>query len=333
MAACPSHQSWGSGATVAFVLLRLLQGFCLGGELPGAITYVVEAARPGRAGLACGLLFGSASMGVVLASGVSAGLHSVLSAPAMAEYGWRLAFALGGALGLLSYLPRRQLLESPGFARMRERQGAERAPLAIVLRRDLGRVAAGFGVTAVVAAFNGILFAYLPAYLVRVAGYPAPAVASAMTAGLVVNALAALGAGALSDLVPGRTVYRLGALAVLLASWPFFRIVAAHGVAPDTAGLGWLLAGFGALGGVADGAFGVVLADLFPTRVRFTGVALAFNASFAVFSGLAPVAAAGLVAATGDPATPGVYLAGVAMIALVASVWVKRLGGQVEAGR
>ena len=56
MAVCPSHGTWGVWATATFVMLRLAQGFCLGGELPGAVTYVSEAAAPGRAGLACGVL-------------------------------------------------------------------------------------------------------------------------------------------------------------------------------------------------------------------------------------------------------------------------------------
>ena len=121
MALCPTYETWGVWATAIFVTLRLLQGFCLGGELPGAITYVSKAATPGRAGLVCGLLFCCASLGVVLASGVNAGLHSLMPAPAVAEYGWRLAFALGGLLGLLSYLPRKQLAESPVFMDLRER--------------------------------------------------------------------------------------------------------------------------------------------------------------------------------------------------------------------
>jgi len=328
MALCPSHQAWGGWATAAFVLLRLLQGFCLGGELPGAITYVFEIAAPGRVGLACGLLFCCASLGVVLASGVSAGLHGLLPAEAMAQYGWRLAFGFGGLLGILSYMPRRLLLESPAFALVRERQEVERLPLALVLRRDLGRVAAGIGTTAVVAAFNGVLFAYLPAYLVRVAGYPPATVATAVTAGLAASAAAVLAAGALCDVVPARTVFRLGALAVLLACWPFFRAASV----PGTANLAWLLAGFGVLGGIASGAFAIVLAELFPARVRFSGVALAYNTSFALFSGLGPIAAAALIAATGDKAAPSFYLAAATAIALVASFWAERLGGRAGRG-
>ncbi len=298
-----------------------MQGFCLGGELPGAVTYLVEAVPPGRAGLACGVLFGCASLGVVLASGVSAGLHAVLPPAAMAQYGWRIAFGLGGLLGILSYLPRRTLIESPVFAQMRERQEVEQMPLLRVLRQDLGPVAADIGATAVVAGLNGILFAYLPAYLVRVAGYPPGAVATAVLVGLAAGVPALLASGALCDRLPSRTVLRLGAAAVLLVSWPFFQAVSAHG----TTHLALWLAGLGATGGIAGGAFGVVLASLFQANVRFSGVALSYNLGFALFSGLAPVAAVGLIAATSDAAAPALYLAGVAAVALVASLWAGRL--------
>ena len=323
MALCPPYGTWGVWATVAFVALRLLQGFCLGGELPGAITYVSEAAAPGRAGLACGLLFCCASLGVVLASGVSAGLHGLMPAQLVAEYGWRLAFALGGLLGMLSYLPRKQLAESPAFMRLLERQELERAPLLLIVRQSLGRVVVGIGTTAVVAAFNGMLFAYLPAYLVRVVGYPASLVASAVMIGLVANALTVLATGALCDMLPVRMVHRAGATLVLLASWPFFHAVSA----PGATGLVWLLAGFGALGGVVSGAFAVVLAGLFPARVRFSGVALAFNTSFGLFSGLAPTVATALIAGIGDKAAPAFYLAGTAVVTLVAGLWIRKPDG------
>jgi MHS family proline/betaine transporter-like MFS transporter len=323
MALCPTHTAWGGWATVAFTALRLLQGFCLGGELPGAVTYVSEAVVPNRKGRACGLLFCCASGGVVLASGVSAGLHAVLPEAAMAEFGWRIAFGLGSVLGLASYLPRRALLESPVFAAIRARHAIGRVPLLEVLQWHLPSVTAGVGVTAIVAATNGILFAYLPAYLVRVAGFPVGAVATAITIGVVANAAAVLAAGALCDVVPARTVHRVGCLAMLAASWPFFWAVSAYGMT----GLPWLLVGFGALGGVTGGAFAVLLVESFPARVRFSGVALAFNLSFALFSGAAPVTATRLIAATGDRLAPSYYLCGAAFIALAVGVLISKAPG------
>src|SRR4051794_9809699 len=70
MGLVPSFATWGAAASVAMVTLRLIQGFCLGGELPGALTYVVETA-PQRAPFACGVVFACVTLGVAVATGVS----------------------------------------------------------------------------------------------------------------------------------------------------------------------------------------------------------------------------------------------------------------------
>lgn len=222
--------------------------------------------------------------------------------------------------GVLSYVPHRLLIESPVFAEMRERQEVERLPVLRVLRQHSTSVLAGIGATAVVAGFHGILFAYLPTYLVRVAGYPPAVVASAILVVLLASCPAVVVGGALSDLLKPRVVLRIGALVVLLVGWSFFRTVSAHG----TAHLAWWLAGFGSAGDLAGGAFGVVLVGLFPTGIRLSGVALSYNISFAVFSGLGPLAALGLIFATGNVAAPAIYLSAVAMAALLASFWTEQ---------
>ncbi len=321
MAVCPTFASWGSRATLLFVLLRLVQGFCLGGELPGAITYVSEASVPGRSGAACGLLFCCASLGVLLGSGVNLALHSLLSPATAAAIGWRLAFGFGGVLGLLSYLPRRKLQETAVFISIMRQRAVERAPLRLVLQRHGSQVLAGIGTTALVGAFNGILFAYLPAYLIRVVGYPPAAVALAMTAGLVANSLAVLTTGVLTDHTSLHGVYRLAAAALLVVSWPFFWLVAAR----HTPHLLPAVVVFGAVGGLAGGSFAPILARLFAAPVRYSGVAVAYNVSFALFSGLAPLIATGLIGAFGDNAAPGYYLTAIALLALAATAWASRI--------
>ena len=319
MALCPTHASWGAPATLLFVALRLLQGFCLGGELPGAITYLVESVAVRRRGLACGTLFGCASLGVVLASGVNALLQALLPPGAVGDYGWRIAFALGGILGILSYLPRRMLIESPVFADLQRRRALQRVPLLLVVRKLGGPLAVGIATAAVVAGFNGLLFAFLPAYLART-GYAGGDIAAAVTVGLVANMLAVVTAGWLSDRVSAALVLRCGAGLLVVAAWPFFAAIAA-GVGRGPMFLAGTLAGFGIVGGLTGGSFAVVLAGLFPPAARFSGVALAYNIAFAAFSGLAPVAALGLIAATGSLAAPALYLAGCAVVALFGSLW------------
>jgi hypothetical protein len=90
-----------------------------------------------------------------------------------------------------------------------------------------------------------------------------------------------------------------------------------------------VLAGLSA--GLTNGSFAVLLTDLFPTRVRFTGVALVFNVSFTIFSGTAPLVATTLIRDTGQAASPAYMMMASAALALLGSLWVERFGGNVLA--
>src|SRR5215203_3844178 len=117
MGLVPTYAHWGVAASLLMVTLRLIQGFCLGGELPGALTYVVEIA-PRIAPFVCGVVFACVTMGVAAATGVSLLLRTLLQPTEVPVLAWRLAFALGGLGGILSFVLRRSLEESPEFARM-----------------------------------------------------------------------------------------------------------------------------------------------------------------------------------------------------------------------
>jgi MFS family permease len=328
MGLMPTYATAGAWATAGFVALRLVQGFCLGGELPGAVTYAVEAVPVRRATLACGLVFGCVTSGVLLATGVSAALHALLTPEAMQAYGWRIGFLLGGALGVASWLLRRSLEESPAFLRMRQKAElagtAGRSPLAELFQRHRARLLAGIAATCVVAAFNGLLFAHMPAYLIRTLSYPGAEVAAAMNVACAVLAVALVIATWVGDLVPRRYVYRLGCATIALGAIPAYQTLAGHAMP-----LVPLFALIGLSACFTHGTFAAILADLFPTEVRFSGVALAMNLGAVVFSGLGPVAATALIQATGRPEVPGYLLAGSALVALGASFWLKRLEGQI----
>src|SRR5262249_38044366 len=145
MGLVPSFAAWGPAASVLMVSLRLLQGFCLGGELAGALTYVVET-EPRHAPFVCGVVFACVTMGVAAATGVSLAVRTWLPAEAVPALGWRLAFAIGGLGGLLSFALRRSLEESPEFARVKAL--ASRQPVNEVLAARLPPVGAGVGAPA-----------------------------------------------------------------------------------------------------------------------------------------------------------------------------------------
>ncbi len=323
MGLLPGYAAWGFGATVLMVALRLVQGLCLGGELPCSIVYAVETA-PARGGFACGVLFFCVNSGVSLAALVSLGINTLMPPEAAAATGWRIAFVLGGVTGLLSFAIRRRLHESPEFAALRD--VASRTPLRDLMGGHAMPVLIGIGTSAATSAFNGLMFAYLPAYLVKVLHY-APAEASlAQNAGLATTSVGLLAVAWAGDRLPRRYLLGLGAALLAVLSYPFFAALAARSL-----GLVPLFLMAGLVASLINGTFAMVLADLFPTRVRFSGVAVSYNISQTLFGGTMPLLAATLVADTGSPASPALAMAALALVTAVASLGLKRYGGRVAA--
>ena len=323
MGLVPSYAAWGAAASLLMVTLRLLQGFCLGGELPGALTYVVETA-PRHAPFVCGVVFACVTLGVAAATGLSLALRTWLPPELVASIAWRMAFVAGGMGGLLSFALRRSLEESPEFARMK--QLASRRPLREVVRTHGRAVLIGVSILAATAGFNGLFFAHMTAYMSGVLGYgPRQAVVS-QTIGVVVHALGSLAIGRLADRLEPRVLLRAGAVALAAFAFPFYWALAGRAVGPTL-----LMVMAGAVASLVNGTFAVLLTDLFPTRVRFSGVALGFNIAFTVFSGTAPLVATSLIRATGMSAAPALVMVACGALTLVASLGLSRHHGHVLA--
>jgi MFS family permease len=323
MGLVPSYAQWGVAAAVLMVALRLVQGFCLGGELPGALTYVVETV-PRVAPFVCGVVFACVTMGVAIASGVSLSLRTILPPESVPVLAWRLAFIIGGLGGILSFILRRSLEESPEFARLRSLTSRE--PLREVLRTHATPVLVGCALLAGTACFNGLFFSHLPAYLAGVLQYDPRAAVYSQTVGVIASALGILLTGWLGDRIPPRYLLRLGVGMLVVLAYPFYAALEARAV-----NLTLLLIAAGLVAGLTNGSFACLLTDLFPTRIRFTGVSLVFNISFTLFSGTAPLFATTMIREMGSVTAPAVLMIGCGMLALAGSLRTGRYGGHVLA--
>jgi MFS transporter, MHS family, proline/betaine transporter len=148
------------------------------------------------------------------------------------------------------------------------------------------------------------------------------------TVGVIASSIGILITGWVGDRIPPRYLLRAGVGLLLVFAFPFYA-----GLETRSMNLTLLCVLAGLAAGLTNGSFAVLLTDLFPTRVRFTGVALVFNVSFTIFSGTAPLIATSLISETGQPTSPAYMMMVSAALALIGSFWVDRLGGNVLARR
>jgi len=261
-------------------------------------------------------------MGVVAAAGVSLSLRTLLAPANVPVLGWRIAFILGGLGGILSYVLRRSLEESPEFARMRSL--ASRQPFLELLRTHATSVFVGCAVVAGTACFNGLFFSHLPAHLASVLQYDSRQAVYSQMVGIIVSALGILATGWLGDRIPPRYLLRLGVTLLVALAYPFYAALETRAV-----NLTLLLTLAGLVAGLTNGSFACLLTDLFPTRVRFTGVALVFNISFTIFSGTAPLLATTMIREMGTVTAPAMLMIACGLLALIGSIGTERNGGHV----
>src|SRR3569623_969095 len=149
----PVYAQIGMLAPLLLLLLRVVQGIAIGGEVPGAWVFVAEHVPKHRVGLACASLSAGLTFGILIGSLVAAGMNARMSPAEMLDHGWRIAFLLGGVFGFFAVYLRRWLSETPVFARMRERKElTTELPEWVVLRDHLPSVLLSMVVTWVLTA-------------------------------------------------------------------------------------------------------------------------------------------------------------------------------------
>jgi len=306
------------------VFLRLTQGFCLGGELPGAITYVVESAPP-MAPFVCSVVFGCVTLGVALGTTIALIVSNVLTPADAAVYGWRVAFIIGGLLGLASFWLRRSFEESPEFIELKRLAAASKEPVGELLRTHPGQIVIGIAAQAVTAVFAGLFFAYMPAYLTAVSKYDPATATFAQTYGVVLHAALIVVVGWLTYYYPPALLLRIGAVALAIGAYPFYAALSAHSL-----NIIVLMTMAAFAGAFVNGTFAFVTADLFPTRIRFSGVAVVQNISQTAFGGTAPLVATALVRDLQSPIAPALVVAVCGVMTFAGSFWLARAAGKVR---
>jgi MHS family proline/betaine transporter-like MFS transporter len=316
IAITPPATAIGIGAPLLLVAGRSLQGFSAGGEVGGALTFMVEHAPAGRRGLYASLLQASMAGSNVLGSLVAFVLTATLAAPELAAWGWRLAFLVGVLIAPAGLWLRRSLDETPEFkawAASAAPRPRARETMAAILRAPRPLLIAT-GLCALWAAGSYGLAIYFPIYAQSVAGARPDQAFAASLIGSVVLVIACVTSGWLADRMDPRVL--LGGAAVLLGVVPHvaLRAALAH---PDTATLALVQSALCLIVGLFNGAAPASLAALFPVGARATGSSTAYNLAVVGFGGFAPMVLTWLIG-RGLVLAPAWYVTGAAVVCLPA---------------
>jgi MFS family permease len=314
----PIYAQVGMLAPLLLLLLRVVQGIAVGGEVPGAWVFVAEHVPARRVGFACASLTAGLTLGILVGSLLATALDTSLGDAQMHAWGWRVPFVLGGAFGFLAVWLRRWLSETPVFVEMRERKAlSRRLPLWVVLAEHRRGMLVSMLVTWTLTAAIVVLILLLPA-LASHSFHIDPHRA------FLGNSLAALALcagclfhGWLCDRLGAARALLMGSLAMLLSTWALFIDMAAGG-----ANFLWLYALTGFFVGVT-GVMPTVMVQAFPPAVRFTGISFSYNVAYAVF-GASSASMIGLLADRAGPMAPAYYVAFTALLSIGVAVYLWR---------
>jgi MFS transporter, MHS family, proline/betaine transporter len=286
--------------------LRMIQGFSTGGEYGGAATFMAEYAPDHRRGF-CGSFLEFATLsGFSLGALLMLGFSIALGDHAMHAWGWRVPFLMAAPLGLIGFYLRTRLEETPVF-RDFENQPHETHGTALSLKDLfihygkplllLGALAAALNIV------NYVLLAYIPTYMHQQLRMSENLSLLVPLIGMLSMMVFLPLAGWLSDRLGRKTMwwFSLGGLFVMSA--PMFMLMT-HGV------LGAVI-GFTVLGLLYVPQLATISAmfpAMFPTHVRYAGMAIAYNISTTIFGGTAPLVSAALVTKTGNALFPAYYM-------------------------
>ncbi|WP_285035175.1 MFS transporter [Plantibacter sp. ME-Dv--P-095] len=317
----PTYASIGVAAPILLTLVRILQGLSAGGEFGGAVSVMTEFAPAGKRGLYGSWQSFTVALGLLGGAGTVALLSAVLSEADLAAWGWRIAFLLAIPLGAVALFLRLKLEETPEFQQITAsgtdtakaatqpvvRAGAAATAKAILLGigRLMGWSAAGY------------------TFLVVMPSYLQSSLNASFQEALISTVLANAGfaatilpAGWLSDKIGRRWVMLTGTGLIVILALPLLNVLQNPDLGVGIHGLAVFVAG--AVVGMIAGPGPAMLAEMFPTSVRYTGLGLSYSISNAVFSGSAGLIITSLIASTGDLDVPAYYVMATCVVSAIA---------------
>ena len=314
MALIPGHTTIGIFAPILLLIVRIVQGFSAAGEYAGASAFLVEYAPANRRGIYAAVVPASTAAGLLFGSLFVAGLSALLTSEQMDTWGWRIPFLLAAPMGLIGRYVRTKLEDTPVFQELAQEDDVMQAPVRDMIRHHWATLLRACGAVLLNAVGFYMLLSYMPTYLSEEIGF-------GKTESFLATSIALLSyigfiflTGLASDRFGRKKLLISASVCFILFTVPLF-VVLDEGSFLVVLLVQVLL---GAMLTLNDGTLPSFLAEQFPTRIRYSGFAVSFNLSNAVFGGTAPFMATLLISLFHSDLAPAWYLVAAAAVSLVA---------------
>jgi MFS family permease len=316
----PGYQTIGIAAPIILVILRLLQGLALGGEYGGAAVYVAEHVPDSRRGFYTSFIQTTATIGLFVSLLVILATRTLMGESEFAAWGWRIPFLLSIALVMVSFYIRRQLGESPLYAKLKAKGGASTSPIResfdtwkkwkVVLVVLFG-VTAGQAVTWYTSQFYALFF------LQTVLKLPLTTTYMIVAAALLLGTPLFVFFGHLSDTLGRKKIMMAGNLLGAIGYYFLYRGIAAFSEPLNPVAIVAIIVVQIGIAAMITGPVAAFLVESFPARVRYTSMSLPYHFGNGWFGGFLPLIATALVARTGNMYAGLIYPIAIALMTFI----------------
>jgi len=313
----PAYGSIGIAAPLLLLLLRVIQGFGVGGEWGGAVLVAVEHAPAGRRGLFGAWPQMGVPIGLLLANTVFLVSHHVMSESAFLSWGWRLGFLGSFLLIVVGLLIRLKMEETPDFQKVQERDEVARYPIAELFKKQWRTILLAIGIKLSQNSIFYIITVFALTYVDSALGLSDGVALVGVMVACCVSCFSLRFFGWLSDQYGRRPVYLMGAVASAVFSFPFFLLMDTRNAV--LIGVSIVIALV--FHDMMYGPQAAYMAEMFDANVRYSGASFGYQFATMIAGAVSPVLAVFLLDAADKQAWPiALYMIGMSVLTVIATV-------------
>ena len=308
----PTYNSIGIISVILLIILRLIQGFAAGGELPGSACYVYETSDLKNRSFFCSFIAASAMLGVLCGSLVATTAFFIFDDRQMTDFAWRIPFLLGSAILVFLYYVRNQLMDECFVKK-------EVAPVTKLIKNEYKAVLKIIILYAFVQTSFYPLFVWLPSYLNVYLGFSSKTAFSLGSIGMALLVIFTLLWGYVAKRIGRKKMILFSIISIMLLAYPAF-VVFNHKSLPMILAALFMLA---LCKGCMDSVMVELMGDSFTSSVRCSGISISFTLAAALFGGTTPTICGYLINKTGYLFSPVILLIVVGILALPVALSLK----------